>query len=59
MSSFNAPVRPPFGWWGVKVDRGVENVTNRNLVPTFLFDFYTHYFGAPTNWGVWGVRGEL
>ena len=26
---------------GVRVDLGIENGTNRNLVPIFLFDFYT------------------
>ena len=32
---------PPFGglWW----TKWVENGTNLNVVPTFLFDFYTHY----------------
>ena len=38
MSSYSTPQN-----WGVRVDIGVENGTNRNLVPTFLFDFYTHY----------------
>ena len=28
---------------GIRVDRGVENGAKRNLVPIFLFDFYTHY----------------
>ena len=32
---------PPFG--GLRWTCGVENGTNRNLVPTLLFDFYTHY----------------
>ena len=26
----------------VRMDLGVENGTNRNIVPTFLFEFYTH-----------------
>ena len=43
MSSFDPPPQfaPPFG--GLGWPWGVENGTNRNLVPTFLFDFYTHY----------------
>ena len=28
---------------GDRVDLGVENGTDRNLVPTFIFDFYIHY----------------
>ena len=29
---------------GLRVDLGVENGTNRNVVLTFLFDFCTHYW---------------
>ena len=36
------PIRPPI--WGVRVDIRVENRTNRNVLPTFLFDFCTHYW---------------
>ena len=35
------PIRPRFGELGWTY--GVENGTNRNLVATFLFDFYTHF----------------
>ena len=28
---------------GIRVDLGVENGSNRNVDPTFLFEFYTHY----------------
>ena len=28
---------------GVPVNLGSQNGTNLNVVPTFLFDFYTHY----------------
>ena len=41
MSSFDPPIRPPI--WGAMVDLGVENGTNLNLVPRFIFDFYTYY----------------
>ena len=34
------PIRPPVS--GVRVDREGGNGTNRNVVLTFLFDFYTH-----------------
>ena len=34
------PIRPPI--WGLGLTLGVENGTNRNFDPTFLFDFYTH-----------------
>ena len=34
-------IRPPI--WGVRGTWGVENGTNRNLVPTFIIDFYTYY----------------
>ena len=33
-------VRPNLGF---RVDLGVENGTNLNVVTTFLFDFKTHY----------------
>ena len=43
MTGFDPPpiIRPPI--WGVRVEIGVENSINQNLVPTFLSDFYTNY----------------
>ena len=35
------PIRPPR--LGVRVDLGGRNFTNRNVVPTFVFEFYTDY----------------
>ena len=40
MSSYDTQFDPQFV--GVRADLGVENGTNRNLVPIFLFDFYAH-----------------
>ena len=34
---------PPIWGGGLGWTQGVENDTNRNLVSTFLFDFYPHY----------------
>ena len=31
----------PVWWLGWTVDQGVENGTDRNVDPTFLFNFYT------------------
>ena len=41
MSSYGPPIRPSPGLEGYGVPFGIENGTNRNLVPTLLFDFYT------------------
>ena len=41
MSCFDPQIRPPFG--GLGWTQEVDNGTNRHLVPTFLFDLYTHY----------------
>ena len=50
MSSYGPPIPPP-GWGGGGGGggvgsggaEGIENGTNRNLVPAFLFDFLRHY----------------
>ena len=38
MSSYDSKFDPLFGIWEVRVDLGVENGTNRNVIPTFLCD---------------------
>ena len=38
-----APHLDPAPRLAVRLDLAVEKVTNLNLVPTFLFDFYTYY----------------
>ena len=40
MSSFDPQFHPTFGRLGWT--QGVENSTNGNLIPTFLFSFYIH-----------------
>ena len=44
-SQFQCQVMTPYSIPNLEVrgDLGVENNTNRNLIPTLLFDFYTHY----------------
>ena len=44
MSSYDPPFQPPI--WGLGWTYRVENGTTQNLVPIFLFDFYTHYMPA-------------
>ena len=41
MSIYGTQIRPHV--WRLTVDLGVKNDANQNGIPTFLFDFYTHY----------------
>ena len=43
MSSYAPPQFDPHVGRGLWWTQGAENGTNRSLVPTILFDFYTHY----------------
>ena len=42
-SEFQCQIMPPPPFWGLEWSQGVENGINRNVIPTFLFIFYTHY----------------
>ena len=51
------PIWHPPSPLGVRVDLVIENGINRNVVPTFLFDFYTHYIGLScTVWPQYTTR---
>ena len=48
------PNSTPFG--GVRVDTGIDNGTNRNVVLTVLFNFYTHIGLSSTVWPQYKTR---